>query len=65
MTDKEINKVAINLTALAFAKLTNEDKEKRVFELAEIIGIKKLVLLEKLLIFIKIVQDLYIRGVEV
>tara|TARA_R100001086_G_C11691134_1_gene218577 strand:+ start:362 stop:538 length:177 start_codon:yes stop_codon:yes gene_type:complete len=45
MTDKEINKVAINLTALAFAKLTNEDKEKRVFELAEIIGIKKLVLL--------------------
>ena len=45
MTDKEINKVAINLTALAFAKLTNEDKEKRVFELAEIIGIKKQVLL--------------------
>lgn len=45
MTDKEINKIAINLTALAFAKLTNEDKEKRVFELAEIIGIKKLVLL--------------------
>ena len=45
MTDKAINKVAINLTALAFAKLTNEDKEKRVFELAEIIGIKKLVLL--------------------
>ena len=45
MTSKEKNKIAMNLTAIAFAKQTDEEIVARVFELASMLKISPSLLL--------------------